>query len=164
MLPVVRPPDPDTLPPSAARPWGGADLAMLGGALVAWGWLLAGLWNRPVELAALAVAVPLLSGVSLAVDRFLGPAWGGAGVVAMGIVGFAGLVGLTGASPQTLAGFILGLVKPVGWTGDHLLLRVVPLAMLVAHSRRPSWPGTLVSALGVSAFLGIGLMILHAAG
>ncbi len=164
MLPVVRLPNPDSLPPSAARPWGIPDLAMLGMALVAWGWLLAGLRDRPAELAALAVAVPLLAGVGLAVDRFLGPAWGAAGVVAMGIVGFAALVGLTGASPQTLAGFILGLVKPVGWTGDHLLLRVVPLVMLVAHLWRPSWPGALVSALGVSAFLGIGLMILHAAG
>ncbi len=164
MLPAFRPPDPDNLPPSAARPWGGADVTMLVGALVAWGWLLAGLRNRPAELAALALAVPLLAGVSVAVDRFLGPAWGAAGVVAMGIVGFAGLVGLTGASPPTLAGFILGLVKPVGWTGDHLLLRVVPLVMLVAHPWRPSWPGALVSALGVSAFLGIGLMILRAAG
>jgi hypothetical protein len=137
---------------------------MVGGAVVAWSWLLAGLWDRPAELSALAVAVPLLAGVGLAVDRFLGPAWGAAAVVAMAVLGLAGLVGLTGASPQTLAGFILGIVKPVGWTGEHLLLRVVPLAMLVAHPWRPSWPGALVSALGVSAFLGIGLMILHAAG
>jgi len=82
----------------------------------------------------------------------------------MALLGFVALVGLTGASPQTLAGFILGLVKPVGWTGDHLLLRVVPLMMAVAYPWRPTWPGALVSALGVSAFLGIGLVILHAAG
>jgi hypothetical protein len=82
----------------------------------------------------------------------------------MAILGFAALAGLTGASPQTLAGFILGLVKPVGWTGDHLLLRVVPLMMAMAHPWRRSFSGALVSALGVSAFLGIGLMILHAAG
>jgi hypothetical protein len=137
---------------------------MLGVALAAWAWILAGLWNRPAELAGLALAVPLLAGVGLGVDRLVGQAWGAVGVVAMGIVGFAALVGLSGASPQTLAGFILGLVKPVGWTGDHLLLRVVPLMMAVAHPWRPSWPGAVVSALGVSAFLGIGLMILHAAG
>ncbi|MEI8320217.1 MAG: hypothetical protein WCH79_19970, partial [Planctomycetia bacterium] len=86
------------------------------------------------------------------------------GVVAMALLGFVALVGLTGASPQTLAGFILGLVKPVGWTGDHLLLRGVPLMMVLAYPWRPTWPGALVSALGVSAFLGIGLVILHAAG
>jgi hypothetical protein len=112
----------------------------------------------------LALAVPLLAGVGLGVDRLVGQAWGAAGVVAMAILGFAALAGLTGASPQTLAGFILGLVKPVGWTGDHLLLRVVPLMMAMAHPWRRSFSGALVSALGVSAFLGIGLMILHAAG
>jgi len=85
-------------------------------------------------------------------------------VVAMAILGFAALVGLKGASAQTLAGFILGLVKPVGWTGDHLLLRVVPLKMVMAHPWRRSSPGAEVSALGESTFLGIGLMILHAAG
>jgi len=139
-------------------------VAMLGVALAAWAWILAGVWNRPAEIAALALAVPLLAGVGLGVDRLVGQAWGAAGVVAMAILGFAALVGLTGASPQTLAGFILGLVKPVGWTGDHLLLRVVPLMMVVAHPWRRSSPGALVSALGVSAFLGIGLAILHAAG
>ena len=36
--------------------------------------------------------------------------------------------------------------------------------MVVAHPWRPTWQGALVSALGVSAFLGIGLVILHAAG
>ena len=137
---------------------------MLGVAVVAWGWLLSGLRDRPAELAGLAVAVPVLAGIGLMVDRFVGQAWGGSGVVVMGIVGFLGLVAATGASPQTLAGFILGLVKPVGWTGDHLLLRVVPLVMLIAHPFRPFWPGAIASALGVSAFLGIGLLVLHAAG
>jgi hypothetical protein len=137
---------------------------MLGVALAAWAWILAGLWNRPAEIAGLALAVPLLAGVGLGVDRLLGQAWGAVGVVAMAVLGFAALAGLTGASPQTLAGFILGLVKPVGWTGDHLLLRVVPLMMTVAHPWRRSFLGAVVSALGVSAFLGIGLMILHAAG
>lgn len=137
---------------------------MLGVAVVAWGWLLSGLRDRPGELAGLAVAVPVLAGIGLMVDRFVGQAWGGSGVVVMGIVGFLGLVAATGASPQTLAGFILGLVKPVGWTGDHLLLRVVPLVMLIAHPFRPFWPGAIASALGVSAFLGIGLLVLHAAG
>jgi len=161
---VVSPPDPDSVSPSAGRPWGLPDVAMLGVALTAWGWILAGLWNRPAEIASLAVAVPLLAGVGLGVDRLVGQALGAAGVVAMAILGFAALVGLTGASAQTLAGFILGLVKPVGWTGDHLLLRVVPLMMVMAHPWRRSSPGAVVSALGVSAFLGIGLMILHAAG
>ena len=137
---------------------------LLAVALAAWGWLMSGLWDRPAEIAGLALAVPLLAGVGLGVDRLVGSAWGAAGVVAMAILGFAALAGLTGASPQTLAGFILGLVKPVGWTGDHLLLRVVPLMMAVAYPWRPTWPGALVSALGVSAFLGIGLVILHAAG
>jgi hypothetical protein len=137
---------------------------MLGVALAAWAWILAGLWNRPAEIAGLALAVPLLAGVGLGVDRLLGQAWGAVGVVAMAVLGFAALAGLTGASPQTLAGFILGLVKPVGWTGDHLLLRVVPLMMAMAHPWHRSFPGAVVSALGVSAFLGIGLMILHAAG
>lgn len=164
-MPTVDcPPDPDSVSPFAGRPWGLPDVAMLGVALVAWTWILVGLWDRPAEIAALALAVPLLAGVGLGVDRFVGQAWSAGGVVAMAILGFAALVGLTGASPQTLAGFILGLVKPVGWTGDHLLLRVVPLIMAVAHPWRPSYAGAVVSALGVSAFLGIGLMILHAAG
>ena len=137
---------------------------LLAVALAAWGWLMSGLWDRPAEIAGLALAVPLLAGVGLGVDRLLGGQWGGLGVVAMALLGFVALVGLTGASPQTLAGFILGLVKPVDWTGDHLLLRVVPLMMVVAHPWRPTWQGALVSALGVSAFLGIGLVILHAAG
>jgi hypothetical protein len=137
---------------------------MLGVAVAAWAWILAGLWNRPAEITGLALAVPLLAGVGLGVDRLLGQAWGAVGVVAMAVLGFAALAGLTGASPQTLAGFILGLVKPVGWTGDHLLLRVVPLMMAMAHPWHRSFPGAVVSALGVSAFLGIGLMILHAAG
>ncbi len=137
---------------------------LLAVALAAWGWLMSGLWDRPAEIAGLALAVPLLAGVGLGVDRLLGVQWGGMGVVAMALLGFVALVGLTGASPQTLAGFILGLVKPVDWTGDHLLLRVVPLMMVVAHPWRPTWQGALVSALGVSAFLGIGLVILHAAG
>jgi hypothetical protein len=139
-------------------------VVLLGVALAAWGWILAGLWNRPAEIAGLALAVPLLAGVGLGVARLVGQAWGAVGVGAMAILGFAALVGLTGASPQTLAGFILGLIKPVGWTGDHLLLRGVPLMMVVAYPWRPSYPGAVVSALGVSAFLGIGLMILHAAG
>ena len=137
---------------------------LLAVALAAWGWLMSGLWDRPAEIAGLALAVPLLAGVGLGVARLLGVQWGGMGVVAMALLGFVALVGLTGASPQTLAGFILGLVKPVDWTGDHLLLRVVPLMMVVAHPWRPTWQGALVSALGVSAFLGIGLVILHAAG
>ena len=161
---VDRPSVPDSLPPPAARSWGLPDGALLGVALAAWGWLLSGLWDRPTEIAGLALAVPLLAGVGLGIDRLVGGQWAGLGVVAMALLGFAALVGLTGASPQTLAGFILGLVKPVGWTGDHLLLRCVPLMMVVAHRWRPTWPGALVSALGVSAFLGIGLMILHAAG
>ena len=161
---VDPPPDPKRFSPSVGRPWGLPDVAMLGVALAAWAWILAGLWNRPAEIAGLALAVPLLAGVGLGVDRLVGQAWGAAGVVAMAILGFAALAGLTGASPRTLAGFILGLVKPVGWTGDHLLLRVVPLMMAMAHPWRRSFPGAVVSALGVSAFLGIGLMILHAAG
>ncbi len=161
---VDRPSPPVSLPPSAGRHWRLSDGALLGVALAAWGWLLSGLWDRPAEIAGLALAVPLLASVGLGVDRLVGGPWGGMGIVAMALLGFAALVGLTGASPQTLAGFILGLVKPVGWTGDHLLLRVVPLMMAVAYPWRPTWPGALVSALGVSAFLGIGLMILHAAG
>ena len=161
---VVSPPDPESVSPSAGRPWSLPDVALLGVALAAWGWILAGLWNRPAEIAALALAVPLLAGVGQGVARLAGQAWGPVGVIAMASLGFAALVGLTGASPQTLAGFILGLVKPVGWTGDHLLLRGVPLMMAVTYPWRPSWPGAVVSALGVSAFLGIGLMILHAAG
>ena len=161
---VDRPSPPVSLPPSAGRHWRLSDGALLGVALAAWGWLLSGLWDRPAEIAGLALAVPLLAGVGLGVDRLLGVQWGGMGVVAMALLGFVALVGLTGASPQTLAGFILGLVKPVDWTGDHLLLRVVPLMTVVAHPWRPTWQGALVSALGVSAFLGIGLVILHAAG
>ena len=161
---VDPPPDPERFSPSVGRPVGLSDAAMLGVALAAWGWILAGLWDRPAEIAALALAVPLLTGVGLGVDRLVGSAWGAAGVGVMAILGFAALVGLTGASPQTLAGFTLGLLKPVGWTGDHLLLRVVPLLMAMAHPWRRSSPGAVVSALGVSAFLGIGLMILHAAG
>lgn len=161
---VDSPPDPERFSPSVGRPVGLPDAAMLGVALAAWGWILAGLWDCPAEIAALALSVPLLTGVGLGVDRLVGSTWGAAGVVAMAILGFAALVGLTGASPQTLAGFTLGLLKPVGWTGDHLLLRLVPLLMAMAHPWRRSYPGAVVSALGVSAFLGIGLMILHAAG
>lgn len=161
---VDSPPDPERFSPSVGGPVGLPDAAMLGVALAAWGWILAGLWDCPAEIAALALSVPLLTGVGLGVDRLVGSAWGAAGVVAMAILGFAALVGLTGASPQTLAGFTLGLLKPVGWTGDHLLLRLVPLLMAMAHPWRRAYPGAVVSALGVSAFLGIGLMILHAAG
>ena len=138
------------------------DLAPLGVALPAWGLLLRGL--DATEIGLLALAVPPLAALCRAVDRWLGGQRAWAGVVAMGIVGFAAVVGLTGASPLALAGFILGLVKPVGWTGDHLLLRVVPLGMLLGYPWRPSWPGALVSALGVGAFLGVGLMILRSAG
>ena len=140
------------------------ELALLAGAIVAWGWLLGGLLRRPSELATLGLAVPLLACVGRGIERLVGPSWGGAGVVGMGVVGFAGLVLLTGTSPATLAGFMLGLIKPVGWTGDHLLLRCLPLVMLVAHPWRPSWPTALVSALGVTAFLGVTLLILDAAG
>lgn len=141
-----------------------AEPALLLAAVVAWGGLLRGLSHRPGELALLLLSVPLLACIGRGVERVSGPAWRAAGIVAMGSVGFGALALGTGESPATLAGFMLGLLKPVGWTGDHLLLRVVPLLMLVAHPWRPSWPSAIVSALGVTGFLGVTLMILHAAG
>jgi hypothetical protein len=138
--------------------------ALVVAAFVAWGALLQGLRHRPGELALLLLAVPLLACIGRGLERVVGRAWGAAGIVGMGIVGFGTLALCTGESPATLAGFMLGLLKPVGWTGDHLLLRVVPLIMLVAHPWRPSWPTAFVSALGVTGFLGVTLLILHAAG
>ena len=68
---VDPPPDPERFSPSVGRPWGLPDVAMLGVALAAWAWILAGLWNRPAEIAGLALAVPLLAGVGLGVDRLV---------------------------------------------------------------------------------------------
>jgi len=158
--PVV---DPESPPPASCRRHPVFfDLALVGVAVVTWGWLLRGL--PPVELVPLGIAVPLLAALGRGVDRWLGGGRAWAGVAAMGGVGFAAVVGLTGSSPLTLAGFILGLVKPIGWTGDHLLLRVLPLGMVVGYPWRPTWVGALLSALGATAFLGIGLLILRSAG
>lgn len=159
-MPTDRAPDPHPPPPATGQSV--ADTVMLVAGVVAWGWLLAPLRDRPVELGLLGLSVPLLGALGLAIDRGFGTTGSWIAVVAMALVGFAVVVGLTGAGPAILAGFILGVVKPVGWTGDHLLLRVVPLLMLMAHGWRPSWPGVMTSALGVSAFLGVGLRILHA--
>lgn len=159
----ARTPEADDATPSRRRPWR-AELILVVAAVVAWGELLRGLGDRPGELACLSLGVPLLACIGRGIERVVGPTWGVAGIVGMGIVGFAALVLGTGESPGVLAGFMLGLLKPVGWTGDHLLLRVVPLMMLVAHPWRPSWPAAIVSALGVTGFLGVTLMILHAAG
>jgi len=131
-------------------------------ALGVWLWLLWGLRDRPGEMAGLLAAVPFLALVALGVDRFVGRPMAVAGVGAMASVGFIGLVVITGTDPLTLASFALGLLKPAGWHGDHILLRVVPFLMTMAHPLRPSWPMALVSALGVTGFLGIALMILQA--
>jgi hypothetical protein len=131
-------------------------------ALGVWFWLLWGLRDRPGELAGLLAAVPFLALVALGVDRLAGPSMAVVGVGAMVMIGFIGLVTITGANPLTVASFALGLLKPAGWHGDHILLRALPFLMTMAHPLHPSRPMALVSALGVTAFLGIALMILHA--
>ncbi len=145
------------------RPDAAWQLAALCVALVAWGWLLSGLRHRPTELATLVAAIPILAMVGQGIARFAGPSRSVAGVAATAVVGFTGLIILTGANPLTLLCFAFGLLKPAAWQGDHLLLRVIPLAMVAAHPLRPSWPMAVVSALGVTAFLGIALLILGVA-
>lgn len=139
------------------------EVALVVGASVAWIWLLADLRHRPLELGVLAASVVALVVLGGAVDRRLGDAWAPAGVLAMLGCSFAGLTLATGVAPQTLLAFALGLLSPAGWRGDHLLLRALPLVMLAAHPWRRSWPFLVVSALGVTAFMGIVLMILDAA-
>lgn len=139
------------------------EAALLAAAALAWGWLLWGLRHRPLEWGLLAAAVGPLAAVGLLADRLARRAWPPAGVVAMLVAGCAGLTLATAVSPVTLGAFALGIVVPAGWQGDHLLLRALPLVMLAAHPWRRTWPAAIVSALGVTAFLGIALMILDAA-
>lgn len=162
---ATAPPD---APPGPGIFSGGKALAIESGvalaALVAWVWLLWPLRERPAEWLLLAAAVPGLAVLGVGVQRSVGGAPRFVGAAAMGIAGFVGLVLFTGGGPATLASFILGVLKPAGWRGDHLLLRALPLLMLLAHPWRHGWAMAAVSALGVTAFLGIGLMILRAAG
>lgn len=140
------------------------DGALVVVALAAWVWLLAGLRHRPLEWSLLAAAVVPLAALGILVDRRAGGTWPPAGVLGMLVAGLAGLAFATGVAPTTLSAFALGLLAPAGWQGDHLLLRALPLVMLAAHPWRRSWPSAVVSALGVTAFMGIALMMLDAAG
>ena len=130
-----------------------ASIAVAGS--LAWAWLVTPLVPTP-SLALLAAAAPLIAVVLLAVERRR-PGLAAPLLAAALFARFAILAAGTGGSLSTLVRFALGILAPRDWQGEHLLLRALPLAMLVAFVLRPSAGTALVSGLGVTAFVAIAL-------
>ena len=120
----------------------------------AWVWLVKPLVSEPSELWLPAAAVPPIALATIVAERRR--AGGGVAVLAASLaIGVGALAIGTGTSPLTLVAFALGLLKPAGWPGEHLLLRAVPLTLLVAYPLRRSWGTAVLSAFGATAFLAI---------